>query len=56
MNVEDHLRLPLAAVVEAVAAHAEVAEAEVVGLPPAPRSPGIRIACPRGGAGRWRTR
>jgi glutamate formiminotransferase/glutamate formiminotransferase/formiminotetrahydrofolate cyclodeaminase len=35
MNVEDHLALPLAAVVAAVAAHAEPAEAEVVGLPPA---------------------
>ncbi len=34
-NVEDHLALPLARVIEAVAAHAEVAEAEVVGLPPA---------------------
>jgi glutamate formiminotransferase/glutamate formiminotransferase/formiminotetrahydrofolate cyclodeaminase len=35
MNVEDHLAVPLALVIEAVAAHAEVAEAEVVGLPPA---------------------
>jgi hypothetical protein len=34
MNVEDHLALPLARVVEAVAAHAPVAEAEVIGLPP----------------------
>jgi glutamate formiminotransferase/glutamate formiminotransferase/formiminotetrahydrofolate cyclodeaminase len=35
MNVEDHLAVPLARVIEAVAAHADVAEAEVVGLPPA---------------------
>ena len=35
MNVEDHLALPLAAVVAAVARHAPVAAAEVVGLPPA---------------------
>ena len=35
MNVEDHLAVPLAHVIDAVAAHAEVAEAEVVGLPPA---------------------
>lgn len=35
MNVEDHLTLPLAAVVEAVAGHAPVAAAEIVGLPPA---------------------
>jgi glutamate formiminotransferase len=34
MNVEDHLALPLARVVEAVAAFAPVAEAEVIGLPP----------------------
>ena len=34
MNVEDHLALPLARVVEAVRAHATVAEAEVIGLPP----------------------
>ncbi len=34
MNVEDHLAVPLARVVAAVARHAEVAEAEVVGLPP----------------------
>jgi glutamate formiminotransferase/glutamate formiminotransferase/formiminotetrahydrofolate cyclodeaminase len=34
MNIEDHLALPLARVVEAVAAHAPVAEAEVIGLPP----------------------
>jgi hypothetical protein len=34
MNVEDHLALPLARVVEAVAAHAPIAEAEVIGLPP----------------------
>lgn len=34
MNVEDHRALPLARVVEAVRAHAEVAEAEVIGLPP----------------------
>ena len=35
MNVEDHLALPLAAVVAAVARLAPVAAAEVVGLPPA---------------------
>ncbi|MBA2347431.1 MAG: hypothetical protein H0V81_03980, partial [Solirubrobacterales bacterium] len=35
MNVEDHRTLSLAAVVEAVARHAPVAEAEIVGLPPA---------------------
>jgi hypothetical protein len=35
MNVEDHIALPLARVVDAVRAHAEVAEAEVIGLPPA---------------------
>lgn len=34
MNVEDHLALPLARVVEAVGAHARVTEAEVIGLPP----------------------
>ncbi|HWV87331.1 MAG TPA: hypothetical protein VNZ62_17905 [Capillimicrobium sp.] len=34
MNVEDHLALPLAEVVAAVRAHAPVAEAEVIGLPP----------------------
>lgn len=34
MNVEDHLALPLARVVEAVRAQADVAEAEVIGLPP----------------------
>jgi glutamate formiminotransferase len=33
-NVEDHLRVSLAAVVEAVARHATVSEAEIVGLPP----------------------
>lgn len=35
MNVEDHLELPLVAVIEAVAHLAPVAEAEIVGLPPA---------------------
>jgi glutamate formiminotransferase/glutamate formiminotransferase/formiminotetrahydrofolate cyclodeaminase len=35
MNVEDHLELPLAAVVAAVRRWAPVAAAEVVGLPPA---------------------
>lgn len=35
MNVEDHLALPLADVVAAIARHAEVAEAELVGLAPA---------------------
>lgn len=34
-NVEDHRATPLARVIEAVRAHAPVAEAEVVGLPPA---------------------
>jgi glutamate formiminotransferase/glutamate formiminotransferase/formiminotetrahydrofolate cyclodeaminase len=34
MNVEDHVAVPLARVVEAVRAHAAVAEAEVIGLPP----------------------
>ncbi|UGS37144.1 hypothetical protein [Capillimicrobium parvum] len=34
MNVEDHLALPLANVVEAVRAHAPIAEAEIIGLPP----------------------
>jgi glutamate formiminotransferase/glutamate formiminotransferase/formiminotetrahydrofolate cyclodeaminase len=34
MNVEDHLALPLARVIEAVSAFAPVAEAEVIGLPP----------------------
>ncbi len=34
MNVEDHRALPLARVVEAVRAHAPVAAAEVIGLPP----------------------
>ncbi|MEA2242594.1 MAG: glutamate formiminotransferase / 5-formyltetrahydrofolate cyclo-ligase [Solirubrobacteraceae bacterium] len=34
-NVEDHLAVPLAAVVAAVARHAEVAECELVGLAPA---------------------
>jgi glutamate formiminotransferase / 5-formyltetrahydrofolate cyclo-ligase len=33
-NVEDHRALPLARVVQAVRAHTEVAEAEVIGLPP----------------------
>jgi glutamate formiminotransferase / 5-formyltetrahydrofolate cyclo-ligase len=33
-NVEDHVRVPLAAVVEAVARHAAVSGAEVVGVPP----------------------
>jgi glutamate formiminotransferase/glutamate formiminotransferase/formiminotetrahydrofolate cyclodeaminase len=34
MNVEDHRAVPLARVVAAVRAHADVAEAEVIGLPP----------------------
>ncbi len=34
MNVEDHRATPLAMVVDAVRRHAEIAEAEVVGLPP----------------------
>lgn len=34
MNVEDHLAVPLAAVVAAIARHAEIAEAELVGLAP----------------------
>jgi glutamate formiminotransferase/glutamate formiminotransferase/formiminotetrahydrofolate cyclodeaminase len=33
-NVEDHQRTPLAALIEAVAAHAPIAEAELVGLAP----------------------
>jgi glutamate formiminotransferase len=33
-NVEDHLATPLAAVVEAIARHAEIKRAELVGLPP----------------------
>jgi glutamate formiminotransferase len=33
-NVEDHLAVPLARVVDAVARHAEIAEAELVGLAP----------------------
>jgi glutamate formiminotransferase/glutamate formiminotransferase/formiminotetrahydrofolate cyclodeaminase len=35
MNVEDHVRTPLADVVAAIARHAPVAEAELVGLAPA---------------------
>ncbi|MCD6727563.1 MAG: hypothetical protein LT070_10050 [Solirubrobacteraceae bacterium] len=35
VNVEDHLRVPLGEVVAAVARHARVAEAELVGLAPA---------------------
>lgn len=35
MNIEDHLAVPLAAAVAAVARHAEVSEAELVGLAPA---------------------
>jgi glutamate formiminotransferase len=34
MNVEDHLAVPLARVVAAVAEHAAIREAEVIGLPP----------------------
>ena len=34
LNVEDHLAVPLARVVAAVAEHAPVREAEVIGLPP----------------------
>jgi glutamate formiminotransferase len=34
LNVEDHRAVPLARVVEAVARHARVAEAELVGLAP----------------------
>jgi glutamate formiminotransferase/glutamate formiminotransferase/formiminotetrahydrofolate cyclodeaminase len=33
-NIEDHIATPLAAVVEAVARHAEVEAAEIVGVPP----------------------
>lgn len=33
-NVEDHVRVPLAAVVEAIVRHAPVSGAEVVGVPP----------------------
>ena len=35
LNVEDHERTPLAAVVEAIARHAPIAQAELVGLAPA---------------------
>jgi glutamate formiminotransferase / 5-formyltetrahydrofolate cyclo-ligase len=35
MNVEQPLELPLARVIDAVRAHAEVASAELVGLAPA---------------------
>ena len=34
MNVEDPYALPLAAIVEAIARHADVAAAEIVGLAP----------------------
>lgn len=34
MNVEDHLRVPLAEVVAAIGRHATITECEVVGLPP----------------------
>jgi len=34
MNVEDHLAVSLAQIVAAIARHARIAEAEVVGLPP----------------------
>jgi len=49
MNVEDHRSVPLARVVEAVAAHAEVAEAEVVGLPPAAAFAGYPDSLPTRG-------
>jgi glutamate formiminotransferase/glutamate formiminotransferase/formiminotetrahydrofolate cyclodeaminase len=49
MNVEDHLAVPLARVIEAVTAHAEVAEAEVVGLPPAAAFAGYPDALPTRG-------
>jgi glutamate formiminotransferase len=35
LNVEDHERVPLAEVVAAIARHARIAEAELVGLAPA---------------------
>lgn len=35
MNIEDHQKLPLARVVDAIAAHAPIAAAELVGLAPA---------------------
>lgn len=34
MNIEDHIATPLAQVIAAIAEHAEIQEAEVVGLPP----------------------
>ncbi|MGD0387129.1 MAG: glutamate formiminotransferase, partial [Solirubrobacteraceae bacterium] len=34
MNVEDPLALPLAAIVDAVSRHADIAAAEIVGLTP----------------------
>jgi hypothetical protein len=49
MNVEDHLAVPLARVIEAVSAHADVAEAEVVGLPPAAAFAGYPDALPTRG-------
>lgn len=46
MNVEDHRAVPLARVVEAVARHAPVSEAEVVGLPPRAAFDGFPEALP----------
>jgi hypothetical protein len=34
MNVEDHIRTPLAQVVETISRHAAIGEAELVGLAP----------------------
>lgn len=46
MNVEDHLRHPLAEVVAFIAARAKVAECEVVGLPPAAAFDGFPAGVP----------
>lgn len=43
MNVEDHLRLPLRAVLAAIRRHAEVGEAELVGLAPAAAFDGFPV-------------
>lgn len=45
-NVEDHRRVPLARLVEAVARHARVAECEVVGLPPQAAFDGFPVDLP----------
>jgi glutamate formiminotransferase len=46
MNVEDHRALPLAEVVAAIARHAPVAEAELVGLAPAAAFDGFPAEIP----------